>query len=188
MLKLTEGMRLYHGSYCEVKIPELSKCAEYKDFGKGFYLTSSRDQAERFISTALKKAKSQGVVSEDQNYGVISVFEFRPTKELEEYVFNDADAEWLHCVVGHRKEHTFPELVKEMQQYDVIVGKIADDATNFTILAYLAGTYGTIGSKSADEFCVSRLLPDRLKDQYCFKTMDALNSITFIGSERIWKR
>lgn len=41
MLELSDGMFLYHGSYCEVKTPELSKCADFKDFGKGFYLTSS---------------------------------------------------------------------------------------------------------------------------------------------------
>ena len=29
---------LYHGSYCEVKEPELAKCAKRKDFWQGFYL------------------------------------------------------------------------------------------------------------------------------------------------------
>lgn len=38
MQKLVDGMLLYHGSYCEVRVPVLSKCAGYKDFGKGFYL------------------------------------------------------------------------------------------------------------------------------------------------------
>lgn len=40
MLELSDGMLLYHGSYCEVKTPDLAKCAAFKDFGKGFYLTS----------------------------------------------------------------------------------------------------------------------------------------------------
>lgn len=34
MQKLTDGLILYHGSYCEVKTPELRKCAAHKDFGK----------------------------------------------------------------------------------------------------------------------------------------------------------
>lgn len=188
MQKLTDGMLLYHGSYCEVSMPELSKCAGYKDFGKGFYLTSSKEQAEKFIGTALKKAKSQGVISEEQSYGVISAFEFHSKGCLAEFIYYDADVCWLHCVVGHRKENTFPEVVCEMRKYDIIGGKIADDATNFTILTYLAGAYGTIGSKEADEFCVSRLLPERLKDQYCFRTEKALKSIIFAGSEQIWKK
>ena len=55
MLQLTDGMLLYHGSYCEVKTPDLAKCANYKDFGKGFYLTSSKKQAGEFTGTSMKK-------------------------------------------------------------------------------------------------------------------------------------
>ena len=115
MLELTDGMILYHGSYCEVKIPDLSKCSDFKDFGKGFYLTSSKEQAEKFINTSLKKAEAQGIITGDQGYGVISKF----------------------CY--HHSE--------EMKKYDIIAGKIADDATNVTILTYLIGAYGTIGSE-----------------------------------------
>ncbi|WP_278335696.1 DUF3990 domain-containing protein [Roseburia sp. 499] len=45
MLELVNGLILYHGSYCEVKDPQLEKCARRKDFGRGFYLTSSKEQA-----------------------------------------------------------------------------------------------------------------------------------------------
>ena len=38
MLELKDGFVLYHGSYCEVKEPDLAKCAKRKDFGQGFYL------------------------------------------------------------------------------------------------------------------------------------------------------
>ena len=38
MLELKDGFVLYHGSYCEVKAPDLGKCAKRKDFGQGFYL------------------------------------------------------------------------------------------------------------------------------------------------------
>ena len=71
MLRLDNEMFLYHGSYCEVAVPNLSKCAAYKDFGKGFYLTTSKKQAEKFIGTALKKARSQGIISEEQEYGCL---------------------------------------------------------------------------------------------------------------------
>ena len=43
MLELADGMILYHGSYCKVAKPELEKCAKRKDFGRGFYLTSSKE-------------------------------------------------------------------------------------------------------------------------------------------------
>ena len=37
MLEIKDGLILYHGSYCEVKEPDLKKCAKRKDFGQGFY-------------------------------------------------------------------------------------------------------------------------------------------------------
>jgi hypothetical protein len=36
-----------YGSYCEVKEPDLVKCVKRKDFGQGFYLTTSKEQAIR---------------------------------------------------------------------------------------------------------------------------------------------
>lgn len=189
MLKLIDGMLLYHGSYCEVSSPDLEKCAAFKDFGKGFYLTSSKEQAESFIRTSLKKAKAQGVIDEAQNYGVISTFRYSKKDNILDYTFAnaDADAEWLHCVVRHRKEDTFPEKVDELKQYDIIGGKIADDATNVTIITYLVGAYGTIGTEDADALCIGRLIPERLKDQYCFRTENALKTLTFVESEQVWK-
>lgn len=187
MLQLFDGMLLYHGSYCEVKTPDLTKCAAFKDFGRGFYLTSSKEQAEKFINISLKKAMAQGVIAEEQKYGVISTFCYHPIKGIAEYIYTDADADWLHCIVGHRKADTFPSVVEEMKKYDVIAGKIADDATNITILTYLVGAYGAVGSKEADRLCIGRLIPERLKDQVCFRTAKGLQGLSFEGSERIWK-
>lgn len=124
MQKLIDGMTLYHGSYCEVKQPEIQQGARYKDFGQGFYLTSSKEQAKSFIKTSVKKA--------------------------------------------------------------ALSGKIANDNTNATIAAYMALAYGEIGTKSADDMCISLLLPERLQDQFCFRTDTALESVVFVESEQIW--
>ena len=48
MLNLVDGMVLYHGSYCEISSPDLDKCAPYKDFGKGFYLTENIELAKEW--------------------------------------------------------------------------------------------------------------------------------------------
>ena len=37
MLELKDGFVLYHGGYCEVKEPDLAKCAKRKDFGCACY-------------------------------------------------------------------------------------------------------------------------------------------------------
>ena len=66
MQGITNGLLLYHGSYCEVPVPDLKKCAKQKDFGQGFYLTTSREQAVRFLNTAISKAKAIGIIDEKQ--------------------------------------------------------------------------------------------------------------------------
>lgn len=187
MLNLTDGMLLYHGSYCEISSPELEKCAPYKDFGRGFYLTASYEQAKKFIKTSLKKAKSQGLIPDSQDFGVLSFFKFNASDSLNIKTYQDADADWLHCIVAHRKENLFSDLIEMLKDYDVIAGKIANDATNFTITAYIAGTYGDVGSTEADMFCISRLLPERLEGQYCFRTKEALSCLTYLESEIICK-
>ena len=40
-------MKLYHGSNTEINSIELSKCRPYKDFGRGFYLTTLPEQAQK---------------------------------------------------------------------------------------------------------------------------------------------
>lgn len=74
MQNLSDGMLLYHGSYMVVDTPDLAKCAEKKDFGKGFYLTTSKKQAENFIRPSIKKAIAQGLIPENQRFGYVSVF------------------------------------------------------------------------------------------------------------------
>ena len=186
MLKLVNGLTLYHGSYCEVNNPQLEKCEKRKDFGRGFYLTSSREQAIRFLNTSIAKAVTNGSTKKGQKFGYISTFKVDLKNELLVHIFEDADEGWLHCIAAHRKKHSFSDVENEMSKYDVIIGKIADDATNTTLAAYIAGAFGTMGSKEADEFCIRRLLPNKLKNQYCFKTIKALECLQFMESEKIW--
>ena len=40
-------MRLYHGSNVKIDSINLAMCRPYKDFGKGFYLTDMKEQAEK---------------------------------------------------------------------------------------------------------------------------------------------
>ena len=184
-----EIITLYHGSYCEVAAPDLSRCSRYKDFGQGFYLTTSKEQAMRFSLTSLKKAAAKGVVSEKQKYGVVSVFSSCTDKlsRLDVCRFKKADEEWLGCVTGHRKGSIYADDVKQYEKFDIITGKVANDATNATITAYMAGLYGDVGSERAKELCISLLLPERLKDQYCFRTQRALDILDFTESFRVWK-
>lgn len=184
--KLEDDMILYHGSYCEVKRADIKKCARYKDFGQGFYLTASREQAEKFAGISTKKAIANERAETKQNYSIVSAFKFKYVEDIRVKVYPEADVEWLHCVVGHRKKDSFPGAIDGLKGTDIVGGKIANDDTNAMITAYMAGAYGEMGTRSADDICISLLLPERLQDQFCFRTQRALACITFMGSEKIW--
>lgn len=90
------------------------------------------------------------------------------------------DRVYIIFTVEEIAELMFIEVEREMARYDIIAGKIADDATNATLTAYLAGAFGTAGDKEADDFCIRQLLPNKLKDQYCFKTEAAIKCLKFV--------
>ena len=186
-MRLSIDMLLYHGSYCEVKVPYLERCSRYKDFGQGFYLTTSRAQAENFALISVRKAVSNGIIDRNQRYGMVSSFRLKAAEGLLTQIYPTADAEWLHCVVGDRRGRTFPDIVGKLRKYDVVAGKIANDNTNATITAYMAGVFGEVGTKAADDICISLLLPERLQDQFCFRTDRAIRSLTFVESEQVWR-
>ena len=96
------------------------------------------------------------------------------------------DRVYIIFTVEEIAELMFIEVEREMARYDIIAGKIADDATNATLTAYLAGAFGTAGDKEADDFCIRQLLPNKLKDQYCFKTESAIRCLKFVKGEKIW--
>lgn len=98
MHEIYDGLILYHGSYCEVREPELAKCAARKDFGKGFYLTSSKEQAESFLRTAIGKAVTKGDAPADQDYGYISVFKVKLKEQISSHIFETTNEEWLHAI------------------------------------------------------------------------------------------
>ena len=186
MIEWKETMILYHGSFCAVPQPLLEKCSPYKDFGLGFYLTTSKKQAEKFVPSTVRKAVRLGLIHEETDFGFISTYSFHKYSILRIAEYKDADADWLHCIAAHRKEGAFLSVRQELQAYDIIAGKIANDQTNATLTAYLAELYGELGTKEADDNCIRRLLPERLENQICLRTEAALSALTFMGEEKIW--
>ena len=182
---LQNGITLYYGSYAEVKNIDLSLCSAGKDFGKGFYLTADYKQAVRFVKTAVGKAEKNGIVGIDLTEGFVSSFKFVAKKNISVFEFDSADREWLHCVVAHRRNGFLLEERKKWQDFDIIAGKIANDTTNSAITAYINGAYGKIGSEAADAIAMQLLLPNKLKEQICFRTQESLQCLSFLKSEEI---
>lgn len=149
-------MKLYHGSNVEVREPRLLKIQRELDFGKGFYTTSDLEQAAKWAKrTALR-------LHQDNSY--ISVYEIsdEAIKDLKVLHFDSPNVEWLRFVVRNRTGQPAPE------DWDIIIGPVANDQTAPVIDLFLDGRYD-------EEETIKRLLPQKLKDQYTFKTEKAIS-------------
>lgn len=183
MITLTDGMLLYHGSFTEVSNISLEKCTQGKDFGSGFYITSSYTQAKNFVPLAIHKQISNGNLPGDYSIGYISVYKFHLTQDISIHTFQKADREWLHFVASNRRKTLFPAIKTIYSTYDIIGGKIANDHTARTLQLYTSGGYGEPGSKEADDIAIMTLLPNRLEDQFCFCSKKAIQTLEFIRSD-----
>lgn len=185
MIRLKDGLLLYHGSYMAIPHIRLEKCVSGLDFGKGYYVTPSYEQAFNYVPLAVKKNIRRGVVKKNFNIsdGRVSIYRYHSNPNLLTHYFDEADADWLHFVTANRNFKLFPDLFAKLKYIDIIGGKIADDNTASTLNAYMMGLYGTSGSLEADTFAIQQLLPERLEPQFCFCTPEAVQSLEYIGSE-----
>ena len=111
-------MILYHGSNVTVETPLLEKCRPYKDFGRGFYLTDIKRQAQRL---SVKVARMNGGTP------TLNRFEF----DLEEArkaglkikIFDGPSDEWVEFVMMNR----CIESPQPAHDYDIVIGPVADD-------------------------------------------------------------
>lgn len=186
---IEDGTIFYHGSYTAIKSIDLSKGAEGKDFGQGFYLTSNENQAIGFIPTALAKAKARKDIPEDQNHGYVTMFRYHQRSQtINYYEFEGADKQWLWFIARNRRSYLSSVLNHKINvalyNADIIVGKIANDTTNPVITTYLNGLFGDVDSEMAVNDTIKRLLPDRLDKQYCFLTEAAVNCLEIVEVKR----
>ena len=187
-MKLYDGIKLYHGSYCPIETIDLSKCSLTKDFGQGFYLTTDQNQAMKFIKSSLFKAKQEKLIPEDQTTGYVTSFIYRENVKTSLYEFSTANKEWLWYVASNRRGNISEDMKtvidSAIYQADIIIGKIANDTTNRVLAAYLNGLFGDITSETAINIALDQLLPEKLSDQLCFKSEKAVMCLTRTEVER----
>lgn len=111
-------MILYHGSNTKIGRIDLDKCRPYKDFGKGFYLTDIKEQAQRMAARTARMFKGDPT---------LTVFEFdlqeAQASGLKIKVFDKPDREWARFVMTNRDINT----VSPCHDYDIVIGPVADD-------------------------------------------------------------
>lgn len=153
-------MKLYHGSNIAVENPKILQSDRRLDFGTGFYLTSSYEQAERW---ALLTTKRRG-----EGKQIITCFQTDEEiiNSLNVLRFEKADEQWLRFVSQNRNVSDF------IDNHDIVIGPVANDKTMPVIKLYLSGIYDEAET-------IKRLLPQKLRDQFAFKTDTALKTLEF---------
>ena len=156
-------MRLYHGSNIEIDSINLAMCRPYKDFGKGFYLTSLYDQAHKYaMRFLLRRQKAY-------------INEYMLDDELPDFktkLFQSYDEEWLDYV-GKCRKGIQDEL------FDLVEGGIADDKVFNTIDLYFSG------AMSKDN-ALGRLAFEHPNHQLCILNQEIIiRHLHFISAKEI---
>lgn len=122
-------MKLYHGSTINIETIQLEKSKPYKDFGKAFYLSAERTQAEELAESRVAFLGGEVVINE---------YEFDETiltksmdKPLRVKIFPHYCLEWAEFVWNNRDEHQ-----EYIHDYDIVYGPIANDTVGFQMRQY----------------------------------------------------
>lgn len=114
-------MILYHGSNINIEHIVLEKSKPFKDFGKGFYLSESEEQA---LEMARFKALTFG------GEPIVSKFEFDTSlmhnSDLRIKIFKEYSEEWADFVFANREG-------TDVEHYDIVYGPIANDKVGLQI-------------------------------------------------------
>ena len=161
---------LYHGSDKKVSEIDLSMSVSGKDFGRGFYTTTDRIQAEKFARLKSKRVQAAK--------GYVSVFGFQGIDGLRIKKFITSDLEWFEFVLQNRG---YDKLSFSMtnEKYDIVIGPVANDNVGVVLNLFISGTYGDPGTKEAKETAVRLLLSQKLYNQVFFGTERAVSCLTF---------
>jgi hypothetical protein len=163
---------LFHGSTVQVRDIDLSMGADKKDFGKGFYMTDSRIQAERFVFT---KAKRYNLKT-----GFVSVFEYTHNPKVLIRNFDKPDGEWLSFILEKRGFiNVKNEAPYGAKIFDVVIGPVANDAVGVVLNQLLIGTYGDPGSQEARDTAIRLLETSTLHNQIFFGTELAVSCLKY---------
>lgn len=151
---------LYHGSNVPIDAVDLAKGARDKDFGKGFYLTDIRQQAE---AMAVRRTRIMGVGAP-----TVSAFAFDeaalalPTLRVRDFGPTPTQ-EWALFVLANR----YASRTGFAHDYDIVIGPVADDGVAYQLERYEEGIIGL-------DTLVEKLKYRNLSRQYFFGTPASL--------------
>jgi len=158
-------MILYHGSFKAIEKPDISFSRNNTDFGKGFYTTTIKSQAEKWTNRFKKRFGS----------GILSIYEV-DEKSLRENVyileFDTYSIEWLDYIAESRKGSL-------VGNYDLVIGGVANDDVFTTLSLYFRGYI-------EKEEAIKRLRYEKPNIQYCFRNQNIIDKyLKYTGMETI---
>lgn len=156
-------MTVYHGSYLEIKNPDLQHSRSNVDFGLGFYTTPLYEQAAKWCGKFKRRGK-EGIIScydfDECAYGSLNILKFDSYSE-----------EWLDFILNCRSE-------KDTTDYDIVIGGVANDRVFNTVELFFDGLIDKIEA-------IDRLRYEKPNLQICFRTGKSLEYLCFERSEKV---
>lgn len=158
-------MELYHGSLEIVKSPEIRIPDRTLDYGMGFYLTSSFEQAAAWVRRKLSKRGS---------FGYVNVYDYDEATESTLNVLNfaQADEDWLDFVMNNRMDRDF------RHDFDIVKGPVANDRVYASFALYEAGLLGK-------QELISTLKAYKLVNQVLLHTSKSLSVIQWKEAKEV---
>ena len=159
-------MKVYHGSLEIVKKPAIRESNRTLDYGVGFYLTSSYEQAQLWVHRKLNATTIR--------QGYVNVYEYNPEVEpaLKILNFEAPTEQWLDFVMSNRMDRAF------IHDYDIVKGPVANDRVYAAFAIYEAGLLDKSG-------LIAELKTYKLVNQILLHSEQALSAIKFIEAEEV---
>ena len=149
-------MILYHGSDIIVKNPDILHSQICLDFGSGFYVTSVKEQAERW-------AKRKGLLQGNEK-GIVSIYEYTEDNNFKIKDFADDLETWIDFVCDCRNGSD------SYKKYDLIKGKVANDKVFRVVDMYKQGIWDK-------ERTIREIKVYETYDQFAFVTQKSIDSM-----------
>ncbi len=175
---------LYHGTISVIEKVDVSAGRSRKDFGKGFYMAVTKEQAvgmmHKKYREALRRKKSSEPVGFSEHLYEIKL-DPDVLKTLDIKLFSSADIEWLDFVLRCRSLGGMPH------DYDMVIGATADDDTALYLRVYDEGAYGEKGSPEAKQILLRNLEVENLGIQYYIGKQRVADSVIKSIREISWR-
>ena len=169
-------MILFHGTNENFSQIDLSKCKPYKDFGRGFYLTTIPEQAQRMaLRTARMYGGSPCVIKYTIDDSVFSSSDFSIKS------FEGPTEEWAKFVITNRNYNKLKNLQEDNNfdnRYDIVIGPIANDDLALLFRQFAGGLISV-------ETLVNEMKFKKLTNQYSFHTEKAISLLEKVGVDYV---